>query len=872
MHTDQRNSIKFNSNPFDFIRVHPPSYLWQGFVSASLCLGVALALISQVSVARADSLLSRSIPDKWVEPFLPEDEPEPFYPDYVKNDPLAKAEIQINAGQYRRALMTLSIVDPAKSRLPRARALIALGRFDEAMSILTGDDPQIQILRADLLGKMERYSDAIALLRKIVLANPQSVAAHYELGWYLQQSGDYDGAARAYQWFVDQPQDDLNRWRSAPHQFNDAEEAVYIGKALDGWAMLSGAYVGDANLANTILSIFTSAYNRIDTEYYPAHVAAAEYFVAHDDDDQALDELNQALGHNPHDVEALALAGKIAVESFNFAAGEEEVAAIRDVDPDSIAADLLQARNLLQQRRPDEALDVLNSILTRRPNNLQALGLIAGAQALLLHDAEMKAALARADAAQPASPVAYFEAAEQLSAMRQYSQAEGMYKIALARAPWWTAVRNGMGLLETQSGDEAKARVVLEAAHAVDPFSVRTTNYLKLLDMMDGFAKKESAHFIVTYDATQDPVIPEYFSDYLEGIYKDVCGDFHYEPKVKTLIEVFPTHDAFSVRTTGAPWIATVGASTGRVIALTAPRESAGGTFNWARVVRHEFTHTVTLGATDNRIAHWFTEGLAVWEEHSPIPWEWVPMMYDAVSHDKLFPIENLTWAFIRPREPIDRQLAYAESYWIVTYIEQKYGHDANLELMEQEKLGHDLDDSFTAVFHENADAFFKEFDAWAKKQIAGWGYDKASSEKYKQLVSEGESLTQSEDYAGAADKWRQIALLRPMDMLPHYKLMGLYLQLEDWDKAEEQLEALSAVELKDNRYVKVLARLYLKNGKLDLARQRALKAVYINPYDVAAHEVLEKVDSKLGDAAGVAREQRVIDILNNLSSNGTNE
>jgi cellulose synthase operon protein C len=851
MHTDQFK-LKF------------PWQRFSAFFSVSLCLCVALA--------HADSLSSRTVPDKWIEPFLPEDEPEPFYPDYAQNDPVARAEIQINAGQYRRGLATLSKVDPKKTVILRAKSLMALGRFDEAMAILSGHDSEAAILRADVLGKMERYADAIALLQKIVAANPQSIAAHYELGWYLQQSGDYDGAGKAYQWFVDPPQDYLNRWRAAPHQFNDAQDVVFIGKALDGWATLTGAYVGDANLANTVLSMFTAAYNRIDTDFYPAHVAAAEYFVAHDDDDQALDELNQALGHNPHDIAALELAGKIAVGSFNFAAGEEEAAAIRDVDPDSVAADKLQARNLLQQRRPEEAIVVLDSILQRRPNDMESLGLLAGAQALLLHDAEMKQAFARADAAQPQSPIAYFEAAEQLSSMRQYSQAAGLYKTALARAPWSTAVRNGLGLLETQSGDEATARVVLEAAHAVDPFSVRSTNYLKLLDMMDGFARKESAHFIVTYDATQDPVIPEYFSDYLESIYTDVTGDFHYEPKVKTLIEVFPTHDAFSVRTTGAPWIATVGASTGRVIALTAPRESAGGAFNWARVVRHEFTHTVTLGATDNRIAHWFTEGLAVWEEHSPIPWEWVPMMYDAVSNDKLFPIENLTWAFIRPRKPIDRQLAYAESYWIVTYIEQKYGHVANLKLMEQEKLGRQLDDSFTAVFHENAEAFFKEFDAWAKQQIAGWGYDQASSDKYKQLVSEGEALIQSEDYAGAADKWRQIALLRPMDMLPHYKLMGVYLQLEDWDKAAEQLEVLSAVELKNNRYVKVLAKLYLKAGKLDLAHARALKAVYINPYDESAHEVLEKVDDRLGDAAGAQREQRVIDILNKLSSNNTNE
>src|SRR5205814_8505784 len=150
---------------------------------------------------------------------------------------------------------------------------------------------------------------------------------------------------------------------------------------------------------------------------------------------------------------------------------------------------------------------------------------------------------------------------------------------------------------------------------------------------------------------------------------------FHHTPAVKTFIEVFPTHDAFSVRTTGSPWIGTVGASTGRVIALCAPRggENTLGTYNWAQVLRHEFTHTVTLSMTDNRIAHWMTEGLAVYEERVPLRWEWVPMLYDAVKKKKLFTMDNLTWGFVRPKKPSDRQLAYAQSYWICQYIEETF-------------------------------------------------------------------------------------------------------------------------------------------------------------------------------------------------------
>jgi tetratricopeptide (TPR) repeat protein len=838
-------------------------------LTARRLLSIIVVALSFAAVARGDEVLNRTIPGKWIEPLVPESDPEPFYPDYVRDNPLAMAKAQMNAGQYRRCLATLAgihgdtVPDIA---IVRAKALAGLGRLDKAIEVLSRpelvSDLPSQVMLADLLGQMERYPEALKLLNDLLAQHPQSIAAHYYLGWYLERSGDYVAALKAYQWFSDSPQRYADQWRGHPKSFTNAQEVVLIGKALDRWATLGGAYQQDPSLHNLILSMFTAAYQRIDTEDYAAHTAAAEYFIAHDDPNEAVKELTGALAGNPHDMAAHALAGRIAVDGFNFAAAEGQVAEIRDTDEDSAAADLLEARDLLQQRRPKDALVPLNVVLAKFPSDIEAIGLSAAAQALLLNDTAVNDLLKQADDAQPNSPEAYFEVAEQLSGMRQYERSATMYKVALKRAPWWTSVRDGLGLLMTQSGDEDLARVVLEAAHAVDPFNVRALNYLKLLDQMDKFAKKESAHFIVMYDATEDPVIPEYFSDYLETIYKDVTRDFKYEPKVKTYIEVFPTHEAFSVRTVGAPWIATVGASTGRVIALAAPRAGAGGAFNWSRVVRHEFTHTVTLGLTDNRIPLWFTEGLAVWEEHSPLQWEWVPMLQDAVNNHKLFPLQNLTWAFVRPKEASDRQLAYAESYWICTYIEQKYGHQAILDLVDQTRQGHDLDVMFPAALHETSDQFFDEFQAWAQKQVDGWGYDDVSSAKYDVLVEEADPLIAAQDYAGAAKKWEQIEKIRPMDLLPHERLMGIYLQLKDWDKACGELEILSKVELKDNRYTKVLARLYDRAGKDDLACQRALQAVYINPYDLAAHQLLAELASKTGQTALADREQRVIPIL----------
>ena len=91
---------------------------------------------------------------------------------------------------------------------------------------------------------------------------------------------------------------------------------------------------------------------------------------------------------------------------------------------------------------------------------------------------------------------------------------------------------------------------------------------------------------------------------------------------------MFPSHEQFGVRTTGLPWIGTVGACTGNVIAMDVPRGGPGegadlmGNFDWARVLRHEYTHTVTLALTNNRIPHWLTEAAACNQEQAPRDWD----------------------------------------------------------------------------------------------------------------------------------------------------------------------------------------------------------------------------------------------------------
>lgn len=852
----------------------PPRY---NSVMISPCL---LRLISRAALAGAlilflcptasaeEEFLRQFPPHSWLQRYLPEDLPAIETRAYDR--PIDIAEKQVFAGRYKQALITLHEVgddaDPVRVAIVRATAMEALGREASALRQLAApavaNNPQAQVLRARILTKLGRHEEALALLRDHLEAYPQSLQGRYLLGQILETTGQIDAATAAYAWFVEPPQQFVQKWQARNHPvFEDAADTVIIGRAIDRWANLTLAYRENRRLHDEVLSMFVRAYDVIDRGYWPAHVAAAEYFLAHDAEKEATEELQLALERNPNALDALLLAGRIALDNWNFDATEQMIARLRAVNRNYLPAAVLEARNLLRQRKPRQAESVLLAILERQPNHVEALGLLAGSYALQLRDDDMRAILDRVEQFDPDNATAYLEVAEQLAAMRQYPRAAEMYQVAIDRAPWWTAPRNGLGLLYTQSGDEDDARRVLEAAYSLDPFNFRTTNYLRLLDDLAGFARHETEHFIVLHDPQADPIIAEYFGEYMESIHAEIAEIFQHEPKVKTLIEVFPTHDAFSVRTTGSPWIGTVGASTGRVIALVSPRDDKGtlGAFNWAQVLRHEYVHTVTLSATDNRIAHWMTEGLAVLEERTPLRWDWVPMLHYAVKNDELFTMDELTWGFVRPRRPIDRQLAYAQSFWICQFIEESYGREKLLEMMDAFRQGMDQDEAFPNVLGMSTSQFTEQFFTWAREQVAGWGYDPETSERYEAMRKEGEALIASRQYEKAAEIWQQIAEIRPVDALPHQRLAGIYLRLKQPLKAIEHLDRLHQVSLKDNRYAITIARLYRDNGDVDSAIRYATAAIHIAPYDLRAHQLLAELYEKTGNEKGLERERRVI-------------
>src|SRR5262249_7517954 len=152
-----------------------------------------------------------------------------------------------------------------------------------------------------------------------------------------------------------------------------------------------------------------------------------------------------------------------------------------------------------------------------------------------------------------------------------------------------------------------------------------------------------------------------------------------------------------------------------------------------------------------------------------------------------------------------DRQLAYAEASWICQYIETTYGHDAILQMLEEFRQGKGQPEVFQIVLKKTESEFFDEFSRWCENQVAGWGYDDATTKKYESLRDKAEKLVKDRKFAQAVPVYLELEKLRPVDLLPHQRLAGLYMvdSISQPEKAAAELDILAAVDLKNNMYAK---------------------------------------------------------------------
>ncbi|MDY7109425.1 MAG: tetratricopeptide repeat protein [Planctomycetota bacterium] len=591
---------------------------------------------------------------------------------------------------------------------PTARARVALNawRFDDP-ALADGRVPTALRAQARLLAGDLR--EAIALVE-----NDDSITADRIRIEALEALGDYDAAARAAASIA-------RRLEQSPP--DDAAALTEGARAMAIRARLTGPSTDEYR---RMMSQLARAGGELDRLYWPARLAEAELLLEKHNDDDAIVALHETLSFNPRCAQAFRLLGQIALSRFDFESAREAIDALRALNPRHPLADLLCVESRLVQNDPEEALYVVRRLTDRLPRLRAAHALAAAATALLYEEHATRAALDRYDELSPGSAEAYLTAGSFLAKFRQYEQAAVLLEEAIRRQPAGSEPRLALALMEMQTGRDDRALMMLRSLIELDPFNRRAANSLHLLEELADYAELETEHFIIRYEPGVDAALAELMPRPLERIHETVVGRFGWTPRERTIIELMPDHQRFAVRITGMPHVHTIAACTGPIIALEAPREGRKsrhhGTFDWVRVIRHEYTHTVTLQQTKYRIPHWLTEAAAVSMELAPREYGECVMLADSWRAGTLFDLDQIKWAFVRPRKRGDRGKAYAQGHWMLQFMEQRFGRTAVIDLLERYFHGEREEKAITGALGVSPRRFLAEFNAWAGGQVESWG------------------------------------------------------------------------------------------------------------------------------------------------------
>jgi Tfp pilus assembly protein PilF len=620
------------------------------------------------------------------------------------------------------ALVLAAVALPAIARgedEPTAQTLFLIGRYDEAAERFTAElekEPAAAIGLArcqTATGKREeakqtleaaaaRFDQSAEVQAELALAafeqgdhepagkhaaaamalDKDCVLARWVESELFRTSGKLDEAQRAYAWFIG--------YHNRAKKLDDPWKLVWIARA----AAQHARWTRNSNQFRRLVSDLLPSARRIEPKFWPAHLEAARLFLEKYNEADALAEINAALAINPNAADLHAAKAAMALDRFDLATASSALDRAMEINPQLLWARQLRADLLFADVKPAEAIDVLEKARELNPRDEATHGRLLAAYLVVDGKSEGKLSVRGQQIVNDVTQrnahcgEVFLAAGEALDRMRRYPLAAEYFRAAHERMPQLISTRGQLGLVLMRLGQEAEAAKLLEESFAIDPFNVRVKNMLEVLDHLKNYAVLETDHFILKFDRGADELLARYAAKYLEEeAYPELTKQFGFAPKNKTLIEIFSRggntsgHSWFSARMVGLPFIGTVGACAGEMIAITSPGELEKP-YNWAHVLRHEYTHVLNLQQTDFNIPHWLTEGLAVQQEGQPRPRDWTAVLARRTKAGELFTLDDITLGFVRPKSSDDWTLAYCQSELYVEFMLETYGEDATQKLL----------------------------------------------------------------------------------------------------------------------------------------------------------------------------------------------
>lgn len=550
------------------------------------------------------------------------------------------------------------------------------------------------------------------------------------------------------------------------------------------------------------------------------------------------------------------------------------------LNPGDAGAQLVIAQAAVYSDKKAEVKAAIDSVLAINPKHLEALSMKAAMAYVEGRDQEYQETVAEALKIHPTYGEIHRIVGNITAHYYRFDEAvEHTRKaIALDRDNFLAVADLGQQLMRT--GDERNARRNLEAAFRIDKWNVQTYNLLELLDNLEPFDTINEGIMVIRLAPDESPVLKNYVPMLAKEALDTLSKRWEFAPKGPLLVEMFPRHDDFAVRTLGLPgMLGALGACFGRVVTLDSPTAREPGMFNWGETLWHEIAHVITLQLSGNRLPRWLSEGTSVFEERRARA-DWgrdmdIPFAR-AIDRGQVIKIKDLNSGFSSSQTI---NFAYYQASLVVEHIHDTYGQRKLRALIEAYADGSDTETAIKKALGVDIDELQKGFDAsldsrYAKLRRAlkapeeltpEMTLDQAKAvaaahpESFPAQMAVGEALAASNPDAAIAafEKAAELIPNVPGEDSPHAAIAALALKKGDKARAARALEALTSYSHTDIVSARQLASLL--DAKDSARMQTALKRVVaVDPFDGAAHGSLGRLALNGGDTADAVRLFRV--------------
>lgn len=241
-----------------------------------------------------------------------------------------------------------------------------------------------------------------------------------------------------------------------------------------------------------------------------------------------------------------------------------------------------------------------------------------------------------------------------------------------------------------------RAREAGAPSAAVDDLIARLS---REVDAEWDFAVTETPHFRLSFGDEELPGSIDLVADALEDAYRAVGAKLGSYPTERTPVVLYARQDFHQLTQTSA-WAE--GVFDGRI--KLPVRGLVADDPQLARVLRHEYAHSVIARLAGRRCAAWVNEGAAMWaeEEHDGDRYDWAQ---DVVARSGAVPLHALSGSFARlPAE--HAQLAYAQSYLAIRHLVDRYGGGRLRQLLTELGYRRPLEEAFFDVYHRELEQF----------------------------------------------------------------------------------------------------------------------------------------------------------------------